>query len=229
MKVYIADVSPLQRKERFRSFLERLPAARREDVWKCRGQEDRQRSLGAGMLLEYGLNRFGVTLFPDSELEYSSLEAGEHGKPLLKERSDICFSLSHSGNLVAAAFDSLPVGIDVERIRMDGKKIAERFFCPEECRYLEEKRWENCRERKFTELWTRKESYVKAVGGGLRISLRSFCVLEDEIKQPEPWFLHTYPIGEAYCLSVCGKRPFEAEIETIAFDGEMKKQYNKYL
>lgn len=229
MKVYIADISPLQKEELFYALLERLPAARREAVWKCRRREDQQRSLGAGLLLEYGLNRFGVTLLPGKGLEACSLETDEHGKPFLKERADICFNLSHSGTLVAAVFDAHPVGIDVERVKMDGRNIAERFFCREECQYLEEEQWENCREQKFAELWTRKESYIKAVGGGLRIPLRSFCVLEDEIKQPEPWFLHTCSIGGGYCLSVCGRRPFEAKIETVTFDGEMKKRYNESL
>jgi len=66
-----------------------------------------------------------------------------------------------------------PVGIDVEYMRAYDSGIAERFFHPGEyaraCRFAEERRKE-----RFYDLWTIKESYIKALGKGLSLALDSF-------------------------------------------------------
>lgn len=225
MEIYIAEIGVLKSEDIFLSMQEKIPKERRESIEKCRRMEDKCRSLGAGLLLEYGLNRLGCSLLSETELEYVVLETGENGKPYLKDRGDICFNLSHSGDYVAAVFDRTPVGIDIEEIKNDGRKVAKRFFREEEQRYLEEERWQNCREQKFTELWTRKESYIKAVGGGMKIPLDSFSVLEDMAEgnegekngEREAFFFRTYTLQEGYCLSVCAGTPIKTEPQRITF------------
>ena len=54
-------------------------------------------------------------------------------------------------------------------------KVAERFFCPEEYLALQKEKMKKA-DCYFTELWTRKESYIKAVGKGMALDLASFCV-----------------------------------------------------
>lgn len=238
MEIYIANVGELKEEKVFCALQGKITEERRRRIEKCRRQEDKIRGLGAGLLLEYGLNRLGLSLLPGNRYERVFLETGENGKPYLRGREEVCFNLSHSGDYAAAVFASSAVGIDIEEIRQDGEKIVKRFFREEEQRYLTEARWENCRKKKFTELWTRKESYMKAVGGGMKIPMDSFSVLGDRVisdfdeGQQNEFFLRTYDTPEGYCLSVCGKMPIEAEPERIsfyAFDGAGEKQYNKYL
>lgn len=238
MEIYIVNVGELKEEKVFCALQGKITEERRRRIEKCRRQEDKIRGLGAGLLLEYGLNRLGLSLLPGNRYEQVFLETGENGKPYLRGREEVCFNLSHSGDYAAAVFASSAVGIDIEEIRQDGEKIVKRFFREEEQRYLTEARWENCRKKKFTELWTRKESYMKAVGGGMKIPMDSFSVLGDRVisdfdeGQQNEFFLRTYDTPEGYCLSVCGKMPIEAEPERIsfyAFDGAGEKQYNKYL
>ena len=226
MEIYVADITFLKDEKVFLSMQEKVPGERRRGIDRCRQKGDKQRSLGAGLLLEYGLNRLGVTLLPGLAFEQVFLETEKNGKPYLVGRKDICFNLSHSGNYVVAAFDTAPVGIDIEEIKSDGKKIAERFFCPEEKAFLEEKCHENSRKQKFTELWTRKESYIKAVGEGMRIPLDSFSVLEDRMRMDEDFYFRTFSMPEGYVLSVCAKTPIEVKPQFVSkkdrgFDGAL--------
>ena len=212
MKIYVADITFLKDEKVFLSMQEKVPGERRRGIDRCRQKGDKQRSLGAGLLLEYGLNRLGVTLLPGLAFEQVFLETEKKGKPYLVGRKDICFNLSHSGSYVVAAFDTAPVGIDIEEIKSDGKKIAERFFCSEEIA--------------FTELWTRKESYIKAVGEGMRIPLDSFSVLEDRMRMDEDFYFRTFSMPEGYVLSVCAKTPIEAKPQFVSkkdrgFDGAL--------
>ena len=238
MKIYFADIRELEKGKNASALLENITEERRRNIEKCHRWEDKLRGLGAGLLLEYGLNIHGLSLLPEKEYRQVFLETGENGKPHLRNGENICFNLSHSGDYVAAVFATSAVGIDVERPGRSGEKIAKRYFQEEEQRYLAEQRWESCREKKFTELWTRKESYVKAVGEGLRMSMRSFSVLGRQVRyaegeeRDEEYFLRTYEMPEGYCLSVCAKVPVKAEPEKISFymfDGTGENQYNKNL
>jgi 4'-phosphopantetheinyl transferase len=90
-------------------------------------------------------------------------------------------NLSHAGDCVLVAVSpGGPVGVDVEAVRamVDGDELVERFFAVEErlaYRALPEAR----RMEAFFAAWTRKEAYVKALGGGLSIALDAFAVSLD--------------------------------------------------
>jgi 4'-phosphopantetheinyl transferase len=102
-----------------------------------------------------------------------------HGKPSLSAAgADLQFNLSHSGGMaVLAVCRSTAVGIDVEEMRPidDCDAIARRHFAPAEWR-----RWAELpaadQLAAFYACWTRKEAYVKALGGGLSVPLDSFEV-----------------------------------------------------
>ena len=106
---------------------------------------------------------------------------GPQGKPALMD-ANLHFNLSHSGELAIVALTlSRPLGVDVERLRpvADALKIARRFFSASEQEALLQTA-ENKRNEAFMRCWTRKEAYIKAVGGGLRIALDSFDVTLDQ-------------------------------------------------
>ena len=109
------------------------------------------------------------------------LKAGRHGKPYLSNGPS--FNLSHSGSrIVIGLMQRGKIGVDVEVIKPieDDDRLALRWFSEEEVEALSSLRgeqWLIC----FFRIWTRKEAFVKALGGGLSIALDSFSVSLDDV------------------------------------------------
>ena len=106
------------------------------------------------------------------------LICGPRGKPALPGSARIQFNASHSGQMAVFAFTvGCELGVDVEQIREldDLESIAARFFSAEEATELLSLKPDE-RVLGFFRCWTRKEAFVKAVGGGLAIPLNSFQV-----------------------------------------------------
>lgn len=106
------------------------------------------------------------------------------GKPVLAAHQAGCglsFNLSHTEGLVACVVGrGTDVGVDVEVVasRNVSVEVAERFFSPAEVAHLRACA-DGVRDVRFTELWTLKEAYIKAVGTGLSHPLDTFSVLPD--------------------------------------------------
>ncbi len=106
---------------------------------------------------------------------------GEKGKPALLNGQNslgLRFNVSHSGALgILAVTSDCEVGVDVETRQqvLEFMAVARRFFSSREYEALCTLD-ENLRQRAFLRCWTRKESYVKALGQGLACSLKSFSV-----------------------------------------------------
>jgi 4'-phosphopantetheinyl transferase len=104
---------------------------------------------------------------------------GPQGKPALADAScSLRFNASNSGQLAACAFTrGCEIGVDVEQHRAvrDLEHIAHRFFSAEEAAEVLELPAVD-KDTGFYNCWTRKEAYIKAVGGGLSIPLDSFQV-----------------------------------------------------
>ena len=99
----------------------------------------------------------------------------EAGKPFLIDSGDFhaSFSLSHTRGMVACALtEGADVGVDVECVDRDvnAGDIAARFFAPAEAAHLMQLEAGSRRDR-FFDLWTLKEALVKALGGGMAMSL----------------------------------------------------------
>jgi 4'-phosphopantetheinyl transferase len=126
----------------------------------------------------HALVRRTLSLYADRHPSAWKFDVTEGGKPALAgaQGDALTFNLSHTHGLVACAIArETELGVDVESINRinEGRQIAERFFSPLECRYLEtcEQSGYMCR---FIELWTLKESYLKGSGVGLAHPLGSF-------------------------------------------------------
>lgn len=154
-----------------------------------RPMEKRRQSIGAELLLIEALrDLYGTIQLP---LE---IESEPGGKPSLRVGFPF-FSLSHSGAYAACAVCDRPVGLDLQERRPCREELLGRFFAPAEREYIENAR---DRDAAFTELWCRKESWLKADGAGLSRPLASFSVLDPAIS-PRIWHSR---IGELY-LAVC--------------------------
>jgi 4'-phosphopantetheinyl transferase len=134
---------------------------------------DRRDFIAAHGLLRHTLSLYGG-LAP-AEWEFTT---GHYGKPRLRihGRNLLAFSLSHTRGLVACAVAVAgDVGVDVEPINESPsrRELAARYFSPNERRYLFASP-ADAQATRFTELWTLKESYLKARGVGLLHPLDAF-------------------------------------------------------
>lgn len=96
---------------------------------------------------------------------------GEHGKPFL-QNAEIHFNLSHCNDLAVLAVSThSEVGVDIESMgERDYLKIAKRYFHPNELHVLQKCELAE-RELLFYKLWTLKEAFFKATGGGIASGL----------------------------------------------------------
>lgn len=104
--------------------------------------------------------------------------ANEFGRPELDPgREGLRFNLSHADGLAALAVArDAEVGVDVEDTarRSRPEDIAEHFFAAAEVAGLMGLP-AHARPRRFFDLWTLKEAYIKARGKGLAIPLGAFA------------------------------------------------------
>jgi 4'-phosphopantetheinyl transferase len=102
------------------------------------------------------------------------------GKPILisAESPGINFSVSHSGEWVLIGIANRHrVGVDIERMReiRDFRRVVNRYFAARETAFIGALPDAHQRDAFFA-CWTRKEAYVKALGGGLSMGLNRFVV-----------------------------------------------------
>jgi 4'-phosphopantetheinyl transferase len=104
-------------------------------------------------------------------------QADDGGKPVLAPgQSTVAFNLAHTNGLAACVLTKAgDVGIDAESLHraLDAGEIADRYFSKPEIVALQEYSGDD-RQRRFIELWTLKEAFLKAVGTGLAGALDDF-------------------------------------------------------
>ncbi|WP_246070693.1 4'-phosphopantetheinyl transferase family protein [Paenibacillus kobensis] len=197
-----------------------LSANRQDRIRKYRREEDARRSIVAEMLIR-AIAMDKLKLSNDKVV----FGATSYQKPYLIHDEAFHYNLSHSGEWVVCAIDSLPVGVDVEQIKPIDLDVARRFFSASEYADLMSKP-EPEQLAYFYRLWTLKESYIKSVGQGLSIPLDSFTCQISETNNSarieesgRPYYLRTSMLNE-YMVSVCAEqesfaRPIELQEETL--------------
>lgn len=166
--IFIVDVNQLRNPDTFQTHFKCMPKERQDVIMKYKQEDDRLRSLGAGIVLASILKQYKLD-FAQTVLAY-----GPNGKASVASRPDIHFNLTHSGNYAAGICGVSPVGIDVEVLGKLNEKTAKRFFHDGEYRYLMEAEDEEERRVRFFRLWVLKESFMKATGLGMQLPLNEF-------------------------------------------------------
>jgi 4'-phosphopantetheinyl transferase len=106
-------------------------------------------------------------------------EPSVYGRPTITNDHelvhDLSFNISHTNELIVLAVTrDGPIGIDVEWMRREiSLEVANRYFSPIEVAGLQALPAAR-QKRRFLDLWTLKESYIKARGMGLSIPLSKF-------------------------------------------------------
>jgi 4'-phosphopantetheinyl transferase len=173
-RIYIADISILKDASVFESFLKKIPEYRQKKAMSFKFDKGKMQSLGVGLLLQLACKEAGLD-GADEHIAY-----GENGKPFLVDFPDVQFNLSHSGERVMAVISPFEVGCDVEIIKGDRGRLAERFFKPEESAWIKSFESLEAQSEAFYRLWTLKECYMKVTGRGMSLMPDMFALHVDE-------------------------------------------------
>jgi 4'-phosphopantetheinyl transferase len=150
-----------------------LAADERERLARLRRSRDRD-----VFLVSHALVRRSLSLYACTAAEDWCFQSGEHGRPEIANPGGLSlrFNLSHTAGLAACVVtDGWACGVDVECFERHGNPLAVAQRVATEAE-LEEMAVlpEAARRDRFLVLWTLKEAYVKARGGGLSLPLRHY-------------------------------------------------------
>jgi len=208
VKLYAADIRQIA--PNASSLVRLLDDERQTRVRALGDSSGALRCLAAGLLLYHA---FG------ERIHAARFSRGTLGKPVLPGETP--FNLTHAGDFAVLALSSESVGVDLERVRpIDWRRISARYFHPGEQAHLL-----NSADplESFFWIWTLKESYVKAEGSGLSVSLGKFSILpqgEDSahLDRGSPYLFRRFHDFPGYCLSLCGtEREAAAHVELVEF------------
>lgn len=195
-----------------------LSADERAVQARFRFAKDQRRYLVTRALVRTVLSRYA-----DVRPQDWGFSAGPRGRPVIsapRAAPALEFNISHSADLVLLGVTAgRTLGIDTESVATREADIdgLDRYFAPEESAALLALA-PGDRRRRFFELWTLKESYIKARGLGLAIALDAFRFelagergltlhMRPELgDSPGRWRLWQLALRSGYLAAVCAAR-----------------------
>lgn len=212
---YISEIGDDSLWPRYEALLSADERARRA---RFRFGADQRRYLVTRALVRAVLSRYAAV--PPADWAFAP---GPRGRPAIlapQVEPPLEFNISHSADLVMVGITSgRALGVDAESIDAREADIdgLDRYFAPQESAALLALA-PAARRRRFFELWTLKESYIKARGLGLAIALDAFSFeltgerglslhmrppLDDS---PAAWQLWQLDLRAGYLAAVCAGR-----------------------
>src|SRR5215468_8726573 len=157
--------------ERYRTL---LTAPERQQQQRFYFAKDRHRYLLTRALVRTALSRYVPIAACDWRFEPSA-----YGRPMIVNDHELVrglsFNISHTDGLIVLAVTCAGlIGVDTEPASRDiPLAIADRYFSPKEVAGVKALP-AGLQPRRLLDLWTLKESYIKARGMGLSIPLHKF-------------------------------------------------------
>ena len=177
------------------SCLEAAMPQRMERARRFRFEKDRLLCIGAGYLM---MQVIGIR--NESELRF-----GANGKPFAPGYS--AFNLSHSGQwCVLACGTERTIGVDIEQIDENSMEVAPAVYTQRELEWMAADPL-----NRFFQMWTWKESLMKATGMGMSLEMQAFEVLpfakgRPVLLQGKAWYAQGGSL-DGYYYSVCSDEP----------------------
>ncbi|WP_285769409.1 4'-phosphopantetheinyl transferase superfamily protein [Peribacillus sp. SI8-4] len=209
VEVYICNLPAKRDEGALEELLAHVSPDRRIRLKRYYKMDDAYRSLIGDLLLRFILEKqFGTVM------ETLEVETTAYGKPFLSKHPSVHYNISHSGDYVVCAIHDKEVGVDIENTGPFDLELAKGFLTEEEYGQV----WEaEDRLSAFYDMWTLKESYIKAVGKGLSIPLRDFTVIKNGTEDIELIDVHSkeritdyaykqYSVNSEYSLAVCAQQ-----------------------
>ena len=204
IEVYAVKITKQIEKSVFNRCLAYLHKDKQVKIMKFYKYEDAQRSLISDILIRTLICE--KTQISNKDIIF---DTNEYGKPFLKKFSNFKFNISHSCEWIVCAIYNHSVGIDIEKIAPIDFDVAKQFYSKTEYNALLSKDPGEAISF-FYDIWTLKESYIKAAGKGLSIPLDSFSIsINDDtidLITENPFkncFFKQYNIDNNYKMAVC--------------------------
>ena len=109
-RLYWMDTRKLEEADCFLEYYDKMSQERRRKIDACLLMQDKRLSLGAGILMDYGLSFYGLR-----EKE-QTVVFGKNGKPYLSRHPGLYFNLSYSKDLVIAVFPGVETGCGIAKV-----------------------------------------------------------------------------------------------------------------
>jgi 4'-phosphopantetheinyl transferase len=192
-------------------------------------------------LVARGLQRTVLSrLVPSVAPRDWQFERGASGRPSIApvHALDLDFNIAHTSGLVVMAVGAgMRLGIDVETFApRRSVQIARRYFSEREIAGLEALPPAG-QSRRFVELWTLKEAYLKAIGTGISggLGTMTFELRNGDIafaREADPdaarWNFHQRAVGTAHLLALAwlapGPTTQRVTCHDFAFDASPQNQ-----
>jgi 4'-phosphopantetheinyl transferase len=208
LEVVMLKVIPDLTRDQYEILLSLVSSEKQKQINQLCFFRDRQNSLLGDILARVEICR--ITGLSNSQLEFA---VNPYGKPFLVNNPQTHYNISHTHQHIACVIGDISVGVDIEKIRPIDMKIVERFFVSEEKEYILSAQ-SDLQNKRFFEVWTKKESRVKCEGKGLLESLSAFSVLNS--LEPEIFYHRIYDTEEimGHICSSSKELPSVREIDT---------------
>jgi 4'-phosphopantetheinyl transferase len=180
---------------------------------------DRRRFIAGRGILRKIISAY-LALAPD-EVQFVY---NKYGKPFISDdqnRRALSFNLSHSNGMALYAVAwGRRVGVDIEYMCEDFAtlEVADRFFSKDEFEALKATPADQ-RAKAFFNCWSRKESYIKAIGMGVSYPLDGFTVsltpdvapsllkVDADATEASHWNMYELNAGEGYADALIVENP----------------------
>lgn len=204
MRIFWCETEPWLRNEAAVRYFCACAGIPTEDFFR---HEDLVPHAAGRFLLFWGFHQ----LMPRSPLP--PLRSGVNGKPYF-DGGQPAFSISHAGNVAVCAFSSAGIGIDIERIAAVEPELFS-ILQPEEQIYVHRLPAQS-QARAFLEIWTQKESLIKAAGAGVGDILRLESVITPALRWKRRVYGYTLLrfslLDSAYTVAVSSTEAGPAEL-----------------
>jgi 4'-phosphopantetheinyl transferase len=185
-------------------------------------------------LMTRGLIRSLLSCYAPIAPKDWQFENNAYGRPrianALPQAQRLRFNISHSASLIVAALTvEREVGVDVEHTARNAPlEIAENFFSAREAKTLQQLP-AGLQPSRFWDLWTLKESYIKARGMGLSLPLDRFSFsfdgahsvaidFEDGLEDSAArWQFWQFQPDNAHAVALCLERTQPQDVQILCW------------
>lgn len=172
---------------------------------------EQEHKIGRALLHHALQNEYGIS---------QEISIAPGGKPFFQNRKDLFFNISHTEGMVVCVLDNAEVGIDVEKISSNDEPteaLMRKICTTQEVEFINAAKVRCLEKRAFFQLWTLKESFVKAIGEGLSYPFKDISFQREELEKlmfsgkkitgsVDGWYFEQVQSGPQYVVSICGKK-----------------------
>ncbi len=199
MQIYILKVPSEISIQLFSRLMEKISEERQEQINRLQFSKDKYLSLFSELIIRMHIQK--MNLSPNAEIKFFRTEYGK----LKVELDKMHFNVSHSGEYIACGIDNNEIGVDIEEVIPIDIEVSKLVFTKKEIAYIN--RDHNNSIDHFYQLWTLKESLIKALGLGFHAELKRLELVDvDLLSKYEEWYFKTIDVVEGYKLSICSKK-----------------------